>query len=206
VTASPRNDRSELPMPSQTTEVRCPECARLLLGLSDDFVGAVSARCRHCRIDGSYPRSGDVPTIRLNCRCGRWIATGRVERGSVRAHCRRCRALMAITASATLAFEQAVPRPTTEPDLVAAIEARWLAMGMDRARRSAVAVGIRFEVFQRDHFRCRYCGASPDDGAVLEADHVVPLSVGGETTLSNLVTACWDCNHGKGARRVDFRT
>ena len=29
------------------------------------------------------------------------------------------------------------------------------------------------------------------------ADHVVPLTRGGQTTLDNLVTACWNCNIGK---------
>ena len=29
------------------------------------------------------------------------------------------------------------------------------------------------------------------------ADHVVPLTRGGQTTLNNLVTACWNCNIGK---------
>jgi 5-methylcytosine-specific restriction endonuclease McrA len=29
------------------------------------------------------------------------------------------------------------------------------------------------------------------------ADHVVPLTRGGQTTLENLVTACWNCNIGK---------
>jgi hypothetical protein len=28
-------------------------------------------------------------------------------------------------------------------------------------------------------------------------DHVKPLSVGGRTTLGNLVTSCWSCNYGK---------
>jgi len=29
------------------------------------------------------------------------------------------------------------------------------------------------------------------------ADHVLPLSYGGRTQLSNLVTCCWNCNYGK---------
>ena len=29
------------------------------------------------------------------------------------------------------------------------------------------------------------------------ADHVLPLTRGGQTTLDNLVTACWNCNIGK---------
>jgi 5-methylcytosine-specific restriction endonuclease McrA len=29
------------------------------------------------------------------------------------------------------------------------------------------------------------------------ADHVVPISHGGRTTIDNLVTSCWNCNYGK---------
>lgn len=57
---------------------------------------------------------------------------------------------------------------------------------------------LRFEVFTRDGFRCRYCGRTPDrDDIKLQADHLHPKSKGGLDELSNLVTACWDCNIGK---------
>jgi hypothetical protein len=56
----------------------------------------------------------------------------------------------------------------------------------------------RFLVLQRDGFKCVYCGRSPSDGTVLEVDHVHPRSKGGSDELHNLVTACWECNRGKG--------
>jgi hypothetical protein len=58
---------------------------------------------------------------------------------------------------------------------------------------------VRFEVLIRDGFRCRYCGHGAEDGAVLEVDHVYPRSLGGTDDPTNLVTACKDCNRGKGA-------
>lgn len=58
----------------------------------------------------------------------------------------------------------------------------------------------RYEILARDNFRCRYCGASADSGAVLHVDHVVPFSRGGSDSDSNLVASCEDCNLGKGAR------
>lgn len=61
----------------------------------------------------------------------------------------------------------------------------------------AVSKKLRFEVFRRDNFACRYCGRSAMDGAVLEADHVEPKSHGGSDAPTNLVTACEQCNSGK---------
>src|SRR5438477_10131934 len=41
---------------------------------------------------------------------------------------------------------------------------------------------LRWRVLERDGNRCRLCGRSPNDGARLHVDHIVPWSVGGETT------------------------
>jgi hypothetical protein len=38
---------------------------------------------------------------------------------------------------------------------------------------------------------------------VLEVDHVNPRANGGNDDLDNLVTSCWDCNRGKGAKVLD---
>lgn len=51
-------------------------------------------------------------------------------------------------------------------------------------------------VFQRDGFKCRYCGFA-GDSAWFEVEHVKPRSRGGCDELSNLVVACWPCNHHK---------
>lgn len=56
---------------------------------------------------------------------------------------------------------------------------------------------LRAAVFARDVYTCRYCGAH---GVRLEADHVVPVRLGGASTLENLVTACKPCNRSKGAK------
>jgi 5-methylcytosine-specific restriction endonuclease McrA len=37
---------------------------------------------------------------------------------------------------------------------------------------------IRFDIFKRDDFTCRYCGKSSPD-VILEVDHVVPKISGG---------------------------
>lgn len=57
---------------------------------------------------------------------------------------------------------------------------------------------LRFEIFKRDGFKCVYCGRNPkEDGIKLHIDHVIPKSKNGKETLSNLVTACSECNIGK---------
>lgn len=60
----------------------------------------------------------------------------------------------------------------------------------------AVSIRVRFEVFKRDNFTCRYCGRTSPD-VVLEVDHIVPICEGGSDDAINLAASCWDCNHGK---------
>lgn len=60
----------------------------------------------------------------------------------------------------------------------------------------AIGPKLRFEIFRRDDFRCRYCLAYDQP---LVVDHVIPQACQGSDHPSNLVTACVDCNAGKGA-------
>lgn len=69
----------------------------------------------------------------------------------------------------------------------------------------AVSKKLRFEVFRRDNFACRYCGATAKDGAFLEPDHVVPRARGGKDVATNLVTACDACNSGKSDTSLSAR-
>jgi 5-methylcytosine-specific restriction endonuclease McrA len=55
----------------------------------------------------------------------------------------------------------------------------------------------RRNIFQRDGYRCQYCGCVPAKDA-LTIDHVVPRSKGGKTTWHNIVLACIKCNMRKG--------
>jgi 5-methylcytosine-specific restriction endonuclease McrA len=96
-------------------------------------------------------------------------------------------------------------------------------------QRDALRSPKKFEqqVFERDNFRCRYCGirlVSPDVLKTLikalntkafrrgprnidthgimcifypSADHVIPWNKGGLTNPNNLVTSCIPCNFGK---------
>jgi hypothetical protein len=66
---------------------------------------------------------------------------------------------------------------------------------MEKAR---IPKSLRFEVLKRDGFKCRYCGISHTKKE-LHVDHIIPESRGGATCQHNLLTACIDCNLGKGS-------
>lgn len=66
----------------------------------------------------------------------------------------------------------------------------------------SISKRLRFEVFKRDNHTCQYCGRSAPE-VVLQVDHIEPLSLGGENKPANLVTACRDCNSGKGSSSSD---
>ena len=61
---------------------------------------------------------------------------------------------------------------------------------------------IRFNrqtLFERDEFRCQYCGNTyaPRE---LNLDHVIPRVYGGKTSWENVVTSCIRCNTRKADR------
>jgi len=61
-----------------------------------------------------------------------------------------------------------------------------------------ITKSLRFEIFKRDNFTCQYCGRQTPT-VILEIDHIIPKVEGGPISdPNNLVTACFDCNRGKG--------
>lgn len=69
-------------------------------------------------------------------------------------------------------------------------------------KRAPISKKTRFEVFKRDGFICVYCGQHPPQ-IILEVDHVIPVAKGGLSEEDNLVTACFSCNRGKSAKKLD---
>jgi 5-methylcytosine-specific restriction endonuclease McrA len=59
---------------------------------------------------------------------------------------------------------------------------------------------MRWQVFQRDGWKCVACGRGSHDGAILHVDHIIPRSKGGSDTLDNFQTLCDKCNIGKSNR------
>jgi 5-methylcytosine-specific restriction endonuclease McrA len=69
-------------------------------------------------------------------------------------------------------------------------------------RPGEVSPKRRWAVLARDSFTCVYCGRKPSKDSpdvVLHVDHKVSIKDGGTDEMENLVTACDNCNAGKGA-------
>jgi hypothetical protein len=70
------------------------------------------------------------------------------------------------------------------------------------SKRIAISKRVRFSVFARDNFTCRYCGKQ-SDSVPLHIDHVIPVCQDGTNDEANLVTSCADCNLGKAGKKID---
>lgn len=70
----------------------------------------------------------------------------------------------------------------------------WMA-----TERAKLTAGMRYQIIQRDNFRCRLCGVSASESnyVKLEVDHIRPVKRWGTTTEDNLQTLCRQCNQGK---------
>lgn len=64
-----------------------------------------------------------------------------------------------------------------------------------QGRRVAIPREVRRAVFERDEGKCGECGSTFD----LQYDHVIPVALGGATTVQNLQLLCADCNRQKSA-------
>jgi 5-methylcytosine-specific restriction endonuclease McrA len=64
-----------------------------------------------------------------------------------------------------------------------------------RKSQRLIAQRVSWAVFQRDSYRCRYCGAS---GVPLTVDHLILWEEGGPSVPENLLTADRVCNKARG--------
>jgi 5-methylcytosine-specific restriction endonuclease McrA len=71
-------------------------------------------------------------------------------------------------------------------------------MHFDRHRRVRVPLSRR-NIYLRDGNTCQYCGKKFPTSE-LSLDHVIPRSRGGESSWTNLVCACTNCNSKKAAK------
>lgn len=92
------------------------------------------------------------------------------------------------------------PSRVSKRDIVAVAIPAWFDPRLFPVhQKQPIPQSLRTAVFERDAYRCVYCG----DYKGLSADHVIPESKGGSTTLDNLVAACRKCNSKKGTK-LDF--
>ena len=65
--------------------------------------------------------------------------------------------------------------------------------------RKTINNSLKYDVMKRDKFKCYCCGKSPaiDDNVLLEIDHIIAVSKGGNNHIDNLKTICKNCNIGK---------
>jgi 5-methylcytosine-specific restriction protein A len=64
-----------------------------------------------------------------------------------------------------------------------------------------IPLSMRVDVLNRDGYKCVFCGRNSKE-VTLEIDHIIPFSGGGSNKSDNLQTLCFDCNRGKGARKL----
>lgn len=64
-------------------------------------------------------------------------------------------------------------------------------------QRKLMTKEMRRKVMERDNYTCQCCGKYMPDEVGLQIDHVVPVSKGGKTVLSNLQVLCSKCNGSK---------
>lgn len=67
------------------------------------------------------------------------------------------------------------------------------AEGAGRPTRVPIPADLRRAVFERDVGRCVECGSNFD----LQYDHILPVALGGATTVDNLQILCANCNRLK---------
>lgn len=80
-------------------------------------------------------------------------------------------------------------------------------------RRSVIPRELRVRIYQRDGYRCCYCGWHKNDPQPLAGkmvglrrlslDHITPFCQGGQETEDNLITACLACNMQKSGRSLE---
>ncbi len=105
------------------------------------------------------------------------------------------------------------PVESITPELLALTTEEWLALIAQsdsgdvkspggiilRKGQRQIESNISWRVYERDDFRCRYCGARRP----LTVDHVDLWEEGGATVSENLITSCRSCNKLRGNRQYD---
>ena len=92
--------------------------------------------------------------------------------------------------------------PMTEEtitELIRFLESKLTASAFAKEQRVLMTKKLREFIKNRDNFTCCICGNSThiEPNLLLEIDHIIPVSRGGQTVEDNLQTLCWKCNRAK---------
>lgn len=80
------------------------------------------------------------------------------------------------------------------------VEVRGISVTSDAFLETYEWRRLRMQAIKKFGRRCLCCGATPENGAVINVDHVKPRKLFPELALdiNNLQVLCHECNHGKG--------
>lgn len=92
--------------------------------------------------------------------------------------------------------------PMTEEtivELIKTLESKLTASAFAKEQRALMTKKLREFIKTRDNYTCCTCGNSThvEPNLLLEIDHIIPVSKGGQTEEMNLQTLCWKCNRAK---------
>jgi len=65
--------------------------------------------------------------------------------------------------------------------------------------KTQLKVARRYEIYERDKGICYLCNKKVEFKSY-EADHIIPISRGGEHSMQNLAVTCMRCNRSKGSK------
>ncbi|MCJ7606149.1 MAG: HNH endonuclease [Dehalococcoidales bacterium] len=109
--------------------------------------------------------------------------------------CRARRAIVLVFQGKAEMLEDGMGYVHTIEDAIPLPSVIRLAQMVKRPRRRRKMT--RYEIFNRDHYTCQYCG---ERSRHLTLDHVMPRYRGGEHTWENVVSCCASCNRHKAGR------
>jgi len=105
-------------------------------------------------------------------------------------------------------YQQIVPAFTADElakVFILAIVEGWFDKRKPRELIDEKKAKVRFQALKRDHFTCQRCGRTTMTNdpakrirAPLDAEYLVAPENGGEDTLENVITVCWECRNREG--------